>query len=179
MSAPYSKLRHYDPYISSTALPFCAHRQGELCNWAGWDKATILGRKAVFSLEAWKEEMPCLQNKKDNKKREKKTSSSGKIGNHLCTGGIEEDNYFQVVIVTGGTIEYTCIHSFSSAYSVVGHGGSRWISPLFSIGILKSSQARQEYVIPPLCFRSAQGLLPIGHAWPYFYRNFAACSSSI
>lgn len=37
------KLRHYDTYISSAALPFCAHRQGGLCNWTGWDKATILG----------------------------------------------------------------------------------------------------------------------------------------
>lgn len=49
MSVLCSKLRHYDPCISSTALLFCAYRQGGLCNQTGWDKATILSRSPVFA----------------------------------------------------------------------------------------------------------------------------------
>lgn len=112
MSAPRSNPRHYDTYISSTALLFCAHRQGTSCNCTGLDKDTILGRKAVFSSEAWRRKCLVSGIKTDNNHIQKKRTEFRRIVTHLCAGDLKGDDYW-LGVVTGGDTENPAIHLFS------------------------------------------------------------------
>lgn len=85
-------------------------------------QSNYFGQKSYVFFRGMKEEMPCLQDKKDNKKTKKKDLKCGSTGNYLCTGGIEEDNYLQEQVVTRGD---TSIYPFS-VYSGPGLSGSRF-----------------------------------------------------
>lgn len=114
-------------------------------------KQLFWAEKGSVFLRGTKEEMPCFQDKKDNKKTNKYLKCR-RIGNHLCTGCIEEDSYLQEQLVSAGDTENTSIPPFS-VYSGPGLSDSRFCkesqksfstSFSFSLGIPRGSQARQD-----------------------------------
>lgn len=87
--------------------------------------------------------------KKTIKRTEKRNKylKCRRIGNHLCTGGVEEDNYLQEQAVTAGAAENTSIHPFSvCSGSRFSRGGQKSFSTSSSSswGIPRGPQARQD-----------------------------------
>lgn len=98
----------------------------------------------------------CLvsRTKKDNKNIKKipVQKKCRRIGNHLHIGGIEDRNYLQQQVVTGGATENTSIQPFSVYFGLSGSRFSKAAQQSFStsssssLGIPRGSQGRQGYV---------------------------------
>lgn len=91
------------------------HRQGGLCNWTGWDKGTILGRKAVFPSEAWRRKCLVSRTKKKTIKRPKNTWCSKESATTFVQDVLKK-SYLQEVVRrrdTGNTsIQPFCLYLY-------------------------------------------------------------------